>query len=186
MARKSVEEKERSRTQIVQSAADLFREQGIEDTSVNQVMERAGMTHGGFYRHFGSKSDLVVAAIEAAFHAGLDIYDGDTPATAAQVEEYLQQYLSTEHITDPQVGCPMPALAAEIARGDTAWKAELLRGFNTAAGKLEEGSEGYGRRESLAALSLIVGTVILARAIGDAKVADELLEAARYHVRRLA
>lgn len=186
MPRKSSEEKERSREQIIQSAADLFREQGIEETTVNQVMERAGMTHGGFYRHFDSKSALVVAAIETAFRAGLDVFDLEENATRGQVKEYLEQYLSQKHVNDPQIGCPMPALSAEISRGDSSWKAELLKGFNTAVTKVQEGSVNYGRKESLAALSLIVGAVTLARAMGDPKVTDELLRAAKYHVTRLS
>ncbi len=183
MARKSTAEKADSRLRILTAAADLIRQNGIEGTSVSEIMDRAGMTHGGFYRHFESKGQLVAEAISEAFRAGLDVFDDDAPGTAEQADTYVDQYLSEEHITEPQKGCPMPVLSPEVARGDEAWGEALSKGLSTASTKLAQGIDDMAQREALALLSLLVGTISLARGVGEGQLRNAILKASEEQIR---
>ena len=111
MPRMSEAEKRKSHDRILDAASRLFRERGIEATSVSDVMKAAGLTHGGFYRHFGSKEELVGAAFRAA------VEEVQSELRAAR-QRYLALYLSTEHLCDRAHGCPLAALGAEVARLD--------------------------------------------------------------------
>jgi len=185
LARRSQAEKAESRSRILSAAAGLIRQKGIERTSVAEVMDRAGMTHGGFYRHFDSKSDLVAEAIGEAFRAGLDVFDDEEAGTPDQVMEYVEQYLSEEHVLTPEIGCPLPTLSAEVARGAGPWRDSLSDGVDTATRKLAEGIEDAEQSDTLVVLSLLVGTLLLARGIGEGSLRDELLRASERHVRSI-
>ena len=102
--RVSQEEKDRSHGRIVESAARLVRERGIDSTSVSDVMGDAGMTHGGFYRHFDTKEALLAAALESAFDqilALLETQPGEDKPQAS-VAEYQAHYLSHRMSTRPE------------------------------------------------------------------------------------
>ena len=167
------------------AAASLIRRKGIEGTSVAEVMDRAGMTHGGFYRHFDSKSDLVAEAISEAFRAGLDVFDDDQAGTRDQAKEYVEQYLSDRHVQTPEIGCPLPILSSEVARGAGPWRDSLCRGVDTATTRLAEGIEDAEQSDALVVLSLLVGTLSLARGIGEGPLRDELLRASEKHIRSM-
>ncbi|MEM9388234.1 MAG: TetR/AcrR family transcriptional regulator [Pseudomonadota bacterium] len=182
MAKRTQSEKAESRENIVAAAATRIRENGIESTSIADVMRDAGMTHGGFYRHFESKEELVAAAITEAFKAGLHVFDEDLPGNAAQAGEYLAQYLSDQHVREPAIGCPIPLLGAEVGRGGAAWSDALARGVATASEKLEDGLDGLTRTEVLTLMSTLVGTLVIARGLGEGAFQREVVEASRAHV----
>lgn len=177
--RMSQDEKEKSRARIVAGAARLFRERGLEGASVADVMQNAGMTHGGFYKHFDSKDALVEAALESAFS---EFVSGLTEGEAEEaLATYRSLYLSREHMEHPGLGCPVAALGNEIARGS----ASIKRAFGSGVRRMIEaisagrkGSPGVRRTAALREFSQLVGAMVIARA-SDPELADEVLAACR-------
>lgn len=177
----SQEKKLENREQVIETAARLLRERGFDGIGVADIMKAAGLTHGGFYRHFESKDDLAVKASERAI----------AETTGVLIEELAKQppdpfralierYVSPEHRDDPGTGCILPALAADAARRDD----PALRGVFTAAIKgylaqLEliqsaRRREG-GHRAPAAILAEMVGAMILSRVISDEALADSVI-----------
>lgn len=181
--RRSKDDAAKTRARIVAEASRLFRARGIDATSVADVMSAAGLTVGGFYRHFDSKEDLVAEAIDAASRETADRHlaklaseDGKDPFLL------LDNYLSDAHRNHPGLGCPVAALCSEVGRGSkTARRAftsaldRLVSGIGASGGR---GSKGE-RASALFAASAAVGAVVLARATHDEALARELLSAAR-------
>lgn len=175
--RMSAEEKEKSHARIVESAARLFRERGLEGASVADVMKDAGMTHGGFYKHFDSKEALIEAALASAFSEFVSRLSQDDAEEALAAFRTL--YLSRDHMTHPAMGCPVAALGTEVARGS----ALLKRSFGAGVRRVID-ALAAGRRESVAArraaalreFSQLVGAMVIARA-SDPELAAEVLAA---------
>jgi TetR/AcrR family transcriptional repressor of nem operon len=177
--RVSNEEKEKSRARILAAAGRLFRERGIEGASVGDIMREAGMTHGGFYRHFADKDALLAAALTDAFadfaKPLLDAPDGET---GSAIEAFRRVYLSQMHRENPGQGCPAAALGPDIARTDPAVRAAFSEGVDQVVAGLSKG-RGAGataRTAALRDLSMMVGAIVLARAASD-DLAAEVLEA---------
>ncbi len=168
---------------IVEGAARLMRERGVRSTSVADAMNEAGMTHGGFYRHFKTKDDLVVEALRSAFDdfaKPLELRRQiESPRTV--VDEYKAVYLSPEHVANPGHGCPMPALGSDLAREAEPVKAEFTVGLRRVIAALSAAGEGSTEERHAAALreiAMLVGAVVLARACGE-PMAAEVLQACR-------
>lgn len=181
--RVSQEEKNRSHERIVASAARLIRTGGVEGASVGDVMSEAGLTHGGFYRHFDTKDAMVAAAMRSAFGeftSALDErFEQIEPATA--VADYIAMYLSDPHVTHPERGCPMPALGADIARASESLKREFGAGLAATVARLArglEGSEEERRGKAARKLAMLVGAVLIARA-SDPETGRAVLDACR-------
>jgi len=113
----SKSDKAETHTRIVRVAAKRFRERGLEGIGVADVMKEAGVTVGGFYKHFGSRDELVVEALATAFK-DLDVWEEHTPDMA----HLLQNYLTEAHRDAPGTGCAMGALLAWISTRPTAPK----------------------------------------------------------------
>ncbi len=181
--RVSQAEKDRSHARIVHSGARLLREKGLEKTSVGDVMKAAGLTHGGFYRHFDDKDALVQAVIQAAFEQFTDPLEtamgAETPVAAARAFETL--YLSDVHVENPGGGCPIAALSGEVARTPLSLKARFGAGVRRMIGVLARAESGAGAdRESTATrrLAMMAGAVMIARA-SDPDTARRVLQACR-------
>ena len=180
MPRMSEAEKQRSHGRILDAAALMFREHGIEGTSVADIMKTAGMTHGGFYRHFASKEELVSAAFNHAVDSVVSDMERETTSEARKRdrEAYIETYLSLAHVEDLGQGCPLAAMGTELARAGgtptraganaTARLADLLRY------DLESRTD-----QGLAAMALLIGTVTLARLTDTKKDAERTLKAGR-------
>lgn len=172
-----------SHSRIVDGAARLLRERGVRDTSVADAMSEAGMTHGGFYRHFRAKDDLVVESLRAAFDGfakPLELRQA-TESPKEVAAEYKTVYLSDEHVANPGQGCPMPALGSDLARESSQVKAEFTAGLQRvidALAKAKDGSEPERQDAAAREVAMLVGAVLLARA-SDAKTAARLLGACR-------
>lgn len=178
--RVSKEEKEKSRDRIVTAAAGLFRERGIEGASVGDIMAAAGMTHGGFYRHFADKEALIAAALTAAFEEfAQPLFDPDNDADRAS-QQFRDRYLSSEHRSHPGDGCPIAALGPDVARnGDAARSAVTLGVDRIVEGLSRSAGPGQsGREEALRHLATMVGAIVLARAV-DEQTGLEIIEACR-------
>ena len=153
---------------IVDEAARLFREQGIEATSVADVMEAAGLTHGGFYRHFASKDVLVAAAIKKAFDDITTNLQNDINRQGAQqaVTDYVRSYLSEKHVYMPGKGCPIVTLGTRIDRASRLQQEAITLGSERLQGLLVLGIEGEPDEthdKAVGLLATLVGTLILAR-----------------------
>ncbi len=175
--RVSQEEKDKSTTRIVASAARLFRERGLEGASVSDVMKDAGMTHGGFYKHFDSKDALLKTALESAFAAFTTALQGDDAEEAFAAFRAL--YLSREHMSHPGFGCPVAALGTELARGSASIKAAFgtgVRRMVDAISRSRKGSAQARRTAAFREFSMLVGAMVIARA-SDRELADEVLAA---------
>jgi TetR/AcrR family transcriptional repressor of nem operon len=172
MARSSRKDTEKHRQQVIDGAATLLRERGVDGVNVGQLMAEAGLTHGGFYRHFASKEELVGLALEKALADQRAWLDGQSE------REVIEYYLSPAHRDDPGHGCTMGALGAEVARaGD-----ETRAAFADAANGFFDGFaalEGRGREEGLARYATMVGALVISRATAGEEISDEVLTAAR-------
>jgi TetR/AcrR family transcriptional repressor of nem operon len=161
---------------IVQEASRLFREKGFENVTVSEVMKAAGLTHGAFYAHFGSKQELEAAAI--AYGQALSASRARKyGATKKGGRSFVDQYLSSRHRDNPGDGCTMAALAQEVARSTPELKTAFERG-------LEEilSTRGRDRKQAIFQAAVLVGGVVLARAVQDTRLSDEILETVREKV----
>jgi TetR/AcrR family transcriptional repressor of nem operon len=145
-------------------------------------MKDAGMTAGGFYRHFARKEDLVAAALEAAFAQSLRRLDTpDKPEQAADaVAEFERFYLSAVHVDNSGQGCPIPALAGELER-NPALKSTMTDGIAATIDRLAAGLSGSAterRAEAAARVAMIAGAVMIARA-SDAPLGQFVLDSVR-------
>lgn len=186
--RSSREDTEKHRQEIIAAAARLFREKGADAVSVPELMQAVGMTHGGFYRHFASKDELVPLAYRAAFDQIVQRHgkagtaqDGDR---AAAWNAMVSAYLSPEHRDNIGDGCAAASLAGDAARlsSDSASQ----QAFQEGIGRMVEStaSRQHGpdaHKKGLVALSTLVGALVLARGT-EGELSDAFLEAARDHL----
>lgn len=182
--RKSRQETAESRRRIVQAAARLYREKGFEGVAVQDVMQAAGMTHGGFYRHFPSKEALIAAAMTDAFEDRIPpvAVEGD-PADVALLRQYVDLYLSGDHLDHPALGCPVAAVGSEAPH----LGGEVSRTFHEGMERMVRrlavafpGTEEQRRAEALRVLASLVGAVVIARAVGSSSsLRDDVLAAVR-------
>lgn len=181
--RVSRQEKEKTHRRIVDGAARLIRERGVAGTSVAEVMGEAGLTHGGFYRHFGGKDELLRAALDAAFHerfAELKARFAESTPEAA-VAAYRRQYLQDGHVAERARGCPIPTLAADVARAGEDLKGAYGANVRALVALLAQGMDGTAREREQSALrevALLAGAILIARA-SDPDTARALLKACR-------
>jgi TetR/AcrR family transcriptional repressor of nem operon len=162
--------------QIVKEASRLFREKGFENVSVADVMKAAGLTHGAFYAHFGSKLELEKAAL--AYGQGLTASRNRSYGTNRKGRRaYADRYLSRRHRDDPGDGCTMAALATEVARAPEL-KAAFERGFEEILSAV-----GGDRKEAIFQTAALLGGVVLARSVQDEQLSDEILKSVRQELR---
>jgi len=181
----SEEHKQKTRERILDAAATLFRERGLEQTTVAEVMQLAGLTHGGFYAHFGSKDELVA---EAFAHASEQLRRLFTAAPTGDVSvnsllSAAEKYLSIGHMTHPQRGCPVAAFGTELIRGSTRVRQRLSQEIQVRLTKLCEGTdarlpEAIRRSQAAGALACMVGGQVLARGLEESE-GREFLDACR-------
>lgn len=176
-------EMDASHHRIVEGASRLMRERGVSGMSVADAMSAADMTHGGFYRHFSSKDELVHQALESAFSEFLVPLETRQQAEAPQkvVKDYKALYLSPEHVANPGQGCPMPALGSEMARAAGPVRAGFAAGVRktvAALGNAQVGNAQTREASAIRELAMLVGAVVLARA-SDEETANWLLDACR-------
>lgn len=175
-----------NRERVVDVAAALFREHGFDGVGLATLMRAAGLTHGGFYGQFRSKEALAAEAAARALAQSAEDWRSLTDGKNREVAlaSLLESYLSVRHRDAPGRGCAYAALAAEAARGpDPAVRRSFEEGLEpliSILGSLspEEG-EPERRRQALAAMAEMVGALVLARAVGDPAVSEEILDAAR-------
>ena len=158
-----------------------MRESGTTGPGVAEVMQAAGLTHGGFYKHFGSRDDLVAEAVGKAFADANAGFDALTDGAEDPLAAFVDWYASAAHCEDPATGCAVVALGADVARGDDRVRAAYREQIERYLAKLEEllGS----REKAVVALSSLVGAVLVARAVDDQRLSEEILQGVRAAVK---
>lgn len=171
----SREQMAENRRRILEVASRLFRDKGFDAVSVAEVMKAAGLTHGGFYGHFSSKDDLIaqsLAHVLAADSGG----GGDLRA-------YVDAYLAPKHRDNCAGGCPTASLAAAVRHQTPAARSAMAEGLRSQIDRISEAlpevNAADRRRAAIGNWAAMVGAVILARAIDDPALSDEILEQTR-------
>jgi len=175
--------KQQTSQRILRVAGRLFRRQGYAATGVDAVMSSANLTAGAFYSHFGSKEELLAAALDAVFREA----SNDRPAelTTLQGHAWLRAfsafYLSAQHRDAADHGCPMPALAADVARvggrSREMFEQHLRRVIDFIAEQFDE--RHPDRKRAIATIAMLAGAVLLARAVNDEAFSQEILDASQ-------
>lgn len=173
-------DKAQTHQRLVQAAAGQFRTHGIEGISLADLMKQLGLTHGGFYKHFGSRDELVGEAVEYALAESdqnmraLLFKDGKP-----DLARFVRTYLSEAHRDGRSSGCSISALSADVARkgGDlqALFRDQIERNIGTLSEALEGVPAGQRRDQALLLLSALYGALMLARSTGDSRLSQEVL-----------
>jgi TetR/AcrR family transcriptional repressor of nem operon len=170
-----------NRERIVEAAARLFRERGFDGIGVADLMKRAGLTHGGFYGHFSSKEDLIAEASAHAMTRSLAGWSrfgesGDPLSALAGA------YLSAKHRDNPGAGCLLAALGSDASRQGPPVRSAISNHVRSAVDfllKLVPGKSGAARRQkAIGTYATLVGAMVMARAVDDRSLSQEILDAA--------
>ncbi len=183
MRTRRAEQKGETRALILASASKLLREKGIAGANVADVMKGAGLTVGGFYAHFESKRALVDETLRSAIRETRAKLQSGLEGKSAleRVEAVLGRYLSSGHRDDPCEGCPLPAVASEIATSERTY-AKTLASELPSWTDLPPGLEPAGisaRGVALGLMALMVGGLTLSRALRGTPLSDEVLASSR-------
>src|ERR1700730_11579033 len=170
-----------NRHKILDAAGALFREHGFDGIGVADIMKRAGLTHGGFYGHFASKDDL--AAETTARVLGNEGWIRRLTGTAhPSFDEVVRSYLSPRLRDDPGHGCLFAALGSDVVRQPRSIRRTFTEGMRSRIDTLRElipgRSDAARRQKAVATMAGLVGALMLARAVDDPKLSDEILDAA--------
>ena len=177
--RVSKEQAAENRERILKAASRLMRERGISGAGVDALTEAAGMTHGSLYSQFGSKERLVEEALDYVIADS-----GQNMGEVSTLGGYVSAYLSAEHRDMAGRGCPLAALCGEMPRQSRGVREQFTAGLRGMIGQLS-GRMGSGLKqrrrdeEALAAIASLVGALVLARAVNDPKLSDDILRATK-------
>jgi TetR/AcrR family transcriptional repressor of nem operon len=183
--RYSREHKLETHARIVKKASVRLREKGAHGIGVADLMKEAGLTHGGFYAHFDSREALVIEAFTHAMDRSTARWRKLAEQTPPEkrLAMIVNTYLTPLHRDDPGHGCSIPALGAEIARESPktrrAFAGRLEQMIDTLAAQLPGVPRKAARKQAMAAIATMMGTLVLARVAGNGDFSDELLGAGR-------
>ena len=169
------------RERIVQSAREQFNRRGFENVSISQIMRGAGLTHGGFYSYFKSKSDLYTEVLGCFFTdpnwksrwEGVDVNLSSSEAGS----QVVRAYLSRQHFKNIEDSCPMVALPSDVARNGVKPKRAFESVFKAMVGVLDRSQRKRTRScraKAQAIAALCVGGMVISRALADQSLADAL------------
>ncbi len=179
------EQKSETREKILSTAARSFREHGSEKNGIGHVMKELGLTKGGFYRHFESKGDLYAAAVARAFEEQSNrlVAVAEAAPKGAELRAVIEQYLSAKHLSAPGAGCPLAALAAEIARQPLEVRKRIQQAMLAHRERMLRWIPGATveekRGRAFILFSGMAGALVAARAIADPQARERALAAAR-------
>ena len=163
-----------NRDKVLKAASEGFRRKGFDGVRVADVMREAGLTHGGFATYFASKDDLAVQACAATLRT-----QAEKLKTAADLPAYVDRYLTAANRDAPETACLFPSLAADVARQGP----ELRRTFTQGLQTYLDGLDGLTEGQGIGVLSTLIGAMVLARAVDDPALSDEILSQARQYVK---
>lgn len=180
--RKSNKEAAQTREAIIAAAADHIRRTGIAEASVAEVMAAAGLTHGGFYRHFRNKDHLMAEALSSAGARTISTIDRNLEKGG--MSSAIDAYLSSSHRDSTTPICPFAALGSDIARSGGEVKAAAAGVLEQLFTTLASEKAGLERDEAIIAFSAMMGAMILARIASGTPLSDEILTLAKNRLRQ--
>jgi TetR/AcrR family transcriptional regulator, transcriptional repressor for nem operon len=184
-------QKARTHKRIVAIASKRFREKGLAGFGIAELMKEAGLTVGGFYKHFESRDDLVAEAVNSAFGGWKRRVDAaQSGGPRVSYEKLIHDYLNQAHRDDPGTGCAFSALAPEIARSDPRTRAlaseQIRNDIQLIAGLLPAKDKGTARSRAILTFSALVGAMSLARAASDEALSQEILKTVAGYLKNFA
>lgn len=183
--RYSKEHKQETHARIVKKAATRLREKGAHGIGVADLMKDAGLTHGGFYAHFDSREALVIEAFNYAMDRANERWRKVTAEVPPEKRLALivDGYLTALHRDEPGQGCAVPALGAEIARESPktrkAFALKLDQMIEMIADQIQDMPRKAARKQAMATLATMMGTIVMSRIAGNGEMSDEILSAGR-------
>ena len=174
-------QKAKTHERIVKLASKRFREEGLAGIGIAELMKEAGLTVGGFYKHFASRDHLVAEAVNSAFGGWKRRVDAATSSgPPISYEKLIDEYLNETHRDNPGTGCAFSALAPEIARSDKRTRAltseQVRNDIQLIAGLYPSKDKHTTRSRAILTFSALVGAMSLARAVSDEKLSREILK----------
>ena len=183
--RYSREHKLETHARIVKKASVRLREKGAHGIGVADLMKDAGLTHGGFYAHFDSREALVIEAFAHAMDRSTERWRKLAEQTPPdkRLAAIVETYLTPLHRDDPGHGCAVPTLGAEIARESPktrrAFASKLEQMIDMFAAQIPDVPRKAARKQAIATLATMAGTMLLARIAGSSELSDEVLKAGK-------
>jgi TetR/AcrR family transcriptional regulator, transcriptional repressor for nem operon len=179
------EHKAEIRRKIVSDASRRVRAEGLTGTAVSAVMRDAGLTHGGFYKHFGSKDELLLESLSEAFRDMAECLahaaEESRPGTAWKT--VVKAYLSPEHCDHPECGCPLAALASQLATADETMKVPIMGEVTKYKDRMLPFMPGRRvadkERNFVVIFSTMIGAISIARILPDQAARTVLLATAQ-------
>jgi TetR/AcrR family transcriptional repressor of nem operon len=179
-------DKSLSHQRIVDAAAAQIRREGVASINIAALMSEAGLTHGGFYRHFGSRDELIAKAVEAALDRNpYQNVENPSERGTGSLDAVIDTYLSPEHRDNPETGCAVAALASDVARGDETARATYTTHVRQYLDRLARRGPSTSPDAPYLTLAALVGALALARAVNDPALSDELLMRTAHGLREL-
>ncbi len=173
-------EKARNRERILKAAAAQIRKNGLGSLGVVPLMRKVNLTHGGFYGHFASKSELVAEAVACALAAAeAAARAASEPAKPRRFAGMVRSYLSRAHRDNPESGCAIAALAGDVARADERSRATMAEHIESFIARVAEKLGDKDDTAATVAVSALVGALTLSRAVTDPKRSDAILRTVR-------
>ena len=174
---------EKNRLAVIDAAARLFRERGFNGIGLDEVMKAAGLTHGGFYKQFKSKDELTVEACDRALATSVEVWAQTVKSAGADpFAALIRSYLSKSHRDDGGKGCPLVALGADAARHSPTLRRSFEAGIKAHLDVLDRTmpavSGAAARDSSIAALSMMIGALLMSRVVEDKALSRRILDAA--------
>ena len=178
------EHRARTKASIINTARKQFNLNGFDGVSIDHIMKAAGLSRGGFYHHFKDKEQLFAAAVDSFCNDLSNVTDPETDlAGHALIKAFMNGYLDDTQLTPDEGNCPMIAVPSDVSRRGTEVKQSYQRVLETMLdlfqGNLDFPSEQRSREVALTLCMITVGGMVLARAIDDNELQDELIEVAR-------
>lgn len=186
----SREQAAQNRERILEAASQRFRERGFDGIGVADLMKEAGLTHGGFYGHFPSREDLVAEACARALAESLTRWQKVADdASGDALSAIAGAYLSGGHRDNPGAGCVLAALGPDVARQGPAVRHSVTGYMRSAfdfVAKLVPGKSKAARRQkAISTWATLVGAMVIARAVDDRALSQEILDAGLASVKGL-
>jgi TetR/AcrR family transcriptional regulator, transcriptional repressor for nem operon len=179
------EHKVETRKKILEDASRRVRGEGMSGAAVSAVMRDAGLTHGGFYKHFGSKDELIAESVGEAFTevAGWLARVGEQAKPGTAWKAIVKAYLSLEHCDHADRGCPLAALGPELARADQRMKGQILEelvGYKRKMTPMMPGRQAADKERAFFAIfSTMAGAIEIARMLPKPEMREKVLASAR-------
>jgi len=188
MKRAASRSKEATHDRIVEAAARAIRRSGYNGTGVADIMRDAGLTHGGFYAHFGSREAMLAEAADRAGSESVELMERIAAAVPPEhaLPAMLKAYLSKAHVESIESGCATAALGSEMPRQAPAVRRVATRRIKEMIDLVARQSPDWGQKgaheHALVTVATMVGALTLARAVDDPRLSDALREAALKHL----